>query len=242
MTVIVISPHLDDAVMSLGATMHSLTRRGINVRVITVFAGDPETTSRPSYWDAKRGMATAAEATAARRTEDRAAAEVLRVSTDWLPFDDASYVSRRDPDAIWSEIQPAFEGSRVLLLPGWPLSHPDHRWTTMLVVDRVEPSTAVAFYSELPYAAHPTTLAKAALRGRTAPLLHYFLGEELVWVRTHVTREDHRAKKHAVACYEGEVASLGYRARLGFVHDLLLRKEMLGYRGSDHLARELVSA
>ena len=242
MTVIVISPHLDDAVLSLGATMHSLTRRGINVRVLTIFAGDPETKSRPSFWDAKRGTATAAEATAARRIEDRAAAKVLRVSTDWFPFDDGSYVSRRDPDVIWAQLQPALDGSRALLLPGWPLVHPDHRWTTMLVVDRVEPTTPVAFYSELPYAAHPTTLAKAMLRGPTSPLLRYALGEDLLWVRTHVTREDRRAKMRAVACYAGEVASLGYRARLGFVHDLLLRKEMLGYRRSEHLPRELVSA
>jgi LmbE family N-acetylglucosaminyl deacetylase len=241
-TVIVISPHLDDAVMSLGATMHSLTRRGINVCVLTVFAGDPESKTRPSFWDAKRGVATAAEATAARRSEDHAAAEILRVSTEWFPFDDGSYVSQRDPDAIWSQLQPAIDGSRALLVPGWPLAHPDHRWTTMLVVDRVEPTTAVAFYSELPYAAHPLSLAKAMVRGRTSPLLRYFLGEELQWVRTHVTRQDRRAKMRAVACYEGEVASLGYRARFGFVHDLLLRKEMLGYRSSEPLPRELVSA
>jgi hypothetical protein len=207
-------------------------RHGADVRIITVFAGDPERVGPPSYWDARRSVSTAAEATAERRAEDLAAAGLLGASVEWLPFDDAAYVGLRDPVAIWSLLEPALKPADLVLLPGWPLSHPDHRWVTMLVAERIDPEKPVAYYTELPYAAGMPALVKSALTGRMSDTLEHALHERLSWVRTATTPADRRAKARAVAAYAGEVSRLGYRARVAALHDLLLRRETVGYRPS----------
>ncbi|MEP7055856.1 MAG: PIG-L family deacetylase [Actinomycetota bacterium] len=227
----IVSPHLDDAVMSLGATIAAQVRNGVDVSVITVFAGNPDRLGPPSYWDARRAVPTASEAICQRRDEDLLAGKTLGVSVEWLPFDDAAYVSMRDPDAIWKCLEPTLSAADLILLPGWPLKHPDHLWTTMLVQERVDPEKAVAYYVELPYAARFVPFLKSLLRGRQSDAMH----GHLKWARTATTAPDRRAKEQAVAAYAGELARLGYRARMAALHDVFLRKEFVGYLDSQQL-------
>ena len=74
--VTVVSPHLDDTILSIGGTIDSLVRGGATVTIVTLFAGDPNSTTRASYWDAERG-ATQGEVVRQRRREDEAAANAV---------------------------------------------------------------------------------------------------------------------------------------------------------------------
>jgi LmbE family N-acetylglucosaminyl deacetylase len=89
--VIVLSPHLDDAVFSLGATIAREARTGVQVTVLTVFGGDPESSTRAGDWDRDAGFATEGEAVASRRREDHRACSVLSVAPLWQPFPDEQY-------------------------------------------------------------------------------------------------------------------------------------------------------
>ena len=236
MKAVVLSPHLDDAVMSIGATVNSMRRRGVEVVLLTTFAGDPDRKDRLSYWDAKRGATSKAEAQELRRSEDGAAAAVLKVEAISLPFDDGSYAAPRDPEVIWDAMKSILADANVILTPGWPLVHPDHRYLSTLIMQH-SLAGQVLFYQELPYGAQPVQVIKRRLRGRGAPTLTYAMGCELTWRPTFTTALDFAAKRAAVACYEGELQALGRAAMFGRLHDRIVRREVIGVAGDADAAR-----
>lgn len=231
MKVVVVSPHLDDAVLSIGATLHALAQSGADVRVVTVFAGDPERSTPPSYWDAERGVDSAAAATSLRREEDLAASRVLGYEPVWLSFDDNGYVYHRDPRQILAAIEPHIAPATLVLIPGWPLVHADHRYTAMMMLEHMG-DKAMLLYSELPYAATPRNLALATVRGRTSTPLRLAVDDHVEWASAVTTSADRAAKRAAIACYGGELMALGYRARLSATYERLVGRELFGRRRS----------
>jgi LmbE family N-acetylglucosaminyl deacetylase len=149
---VVVSPHLDDAALSLGATIAAATARGGSVVALTVFAGDPESTVAAGTYDRSCGYRTAGEAAVARRDEDRRACGVLGAVPEWLPFGDAQYERGGGEDEIWAAVEPFLDGADAVLVPGFPLVPPDHRWITELVLARAG-EKKVGLYVEQPYAA-----------------------------------------------------------------------------------------
>lgn len=226
-----ISPHLDDVVLSIGSTVHALTSRAIRVDVVTLFAGDPRDERAPSYWDAQRGDRSGAQAATNRRDEDARACAAVGARPFWGDFQDIAYVRRRDPQELWAFLEPHIAGAELVLLPGWPLAHADHRYTTSLVLERIG-DTPCAFYPELPYAANPVHWLRGFLRNRGAPYLTHILGEPVSWRAIPVGEADRRAKKDGRAAYDGEVASLGYRLGLARLHDRIEQGELLGLPAS----------
>src|SRR5438067_11728778 len=118
----VISPHLDDAALSLGASLAAAARTGVSVVVVTVFAGDPGSTATAGAWDALCGFRTEGEAVRERRSEDERACAILGAQPVWLPFKDESYAPADQPTAQALEV--AIAGADTLLFPGLPLTHP----------------------------------------------------------------------------------------------------------------------
>lgn len=227
MKAVVLSPHLDDAVLSVGATINSLRRRGARVVLLTAFAGDPDRDVRLSYWDAKRNARDKAHALEMRCQEDDAATAMLQIESIKLPFDDFAYLPPRDPAEIVAAMEPELADADVILTPGWPLIHPDHRYLSILI-QRCVRGAALYFYEELPYGAQPVQVLKRNLRGRRAPSLAYEIGSDLTWRRALTSSEDFAAKRAAVACYAGELAALGRHATFGKLHDQIWRREMIG--------------
>jgi LmbE family N-acetylglucosaminyl deacetylase len=84
---LVISPHLDDAVFGCGR----LIAAHPGSVVVTVFAGVPRDAERLTEWDAACGFRSAAEAVATRRREDQAALALLDATPRWLDFCDSQY-------------------------------------------------------------------------------------------------------------------------------------------------------
>ncbi|KAA2265822.1 PIG-L family deacetylase [Solihabitans fulvus] len=89
---IFVSPHLDDAVLSCGATIAKLTAASDDVRVVTVFTGEPTTLSPLAkamhrMW----GLAGVRD----RRNEDVQACSVVGADCEHLGFHEALY--RVDP-------------------------------------------------------------------------------------------------------------------------------------------------
>jgi LmbE family N-acetylglucosaminyl deacetylase len=122
---IVISPHLDDAVFACGALLAAHP----GSLVVTLFAGVPEEArQRQTAWDARSGFADAADAMLARREEDRRALALLEARPLWLEFSDSQYGASPTADALSATLQQTLRGlaPETLLYP-LGLFHSDHR-------------------------------------------------------------------------------------------------------------------
>jgi LmbE family N-acetylglucosaminyl deacetylase len=147
--VAVVSPHLDDGVLSLGAAIAAAPE----VRVVTVLAGDPESELPAGEWDGRSGFRTAGEAARARREEDRLACREVGAEPVWLPFCDHQYPRGGGDDEIWERLTEALADAETVLVPGFPLMHEDHVWIAGLVRERGLAGRRVGRYVEQPYAA-----------------------------------------------------------------------------------------
>jgi LmbE family N-acetylglucosaminyl deacetylase len=150
--VVVLSPHLDDAVFSVGAAIAGAARRGAEVAIVTVFADDPESGAPAAPWDAACGFATEGEAARARRDEDRRACALVGAAPVWLPFRDEEYGRDAPEEEIREALDAECEGADTVLVPGFPLAHPDHAWLTRLVLRRGLSPPRTGLYVEQPYA------------------------------------------------------------------------------------------
>jgi LmbE family N-acetylglucosaminyl deacetylase len=223
----VLSPHLDDAVLSIGAFLRHVSRRGSNVTVVTVLANDPTADGPAASWDAACGFESAAAAARGRREEDRQACAVLGVEARWLPYGDETYGRGAPDDEIWREIRTAVHGVDAVLVPGYPLRHADHLWLAELVCKRRdELDCPIWLYSEQPYAAGSLIRARATLPPTNAVLA----ATEVSWRRVAASASDRRAKRRAISHYHSQLRRLGL-AKLAAVRieELSRRGELIGW-------------
>lgn len=150
--VAVVSPHLDDGVLSLGAAIADASSRGAEVRIVTVFAYDPQASGPAAAWDAACGFQSAADAARARRAEDAESCARVGAEPVWLPFADDEYGEPVGDEELWAAIEPQLAGADAVLVPGFPLAVRDHQRVSRLVLERLPESTAVGLYVEQPYA------------------------------------------------------------------------------------------
>lgn len=123
MRALIISPHLDDAVLSCGQLMAG--RRGVTVA--TVFAGVPADPAMSTTFDRDSGFQNAAEAVAARRVEDVAALDVLGARPEHLNFSDGQYEQYASEDAITKALgRLAGKVNPSMIVGPVGLAHPDH--------------------------------------------------------------------------------------------------------------------
>lgn len=142
---IVVSPHLDDAVFSAGQTIAA----NPGTTVATVFAGIPPEGSLSPY-DESAGFATSADAVRARRAEDDRAMVLLDSRNAHGPWLDGQYELDIDATAAigWLHDVIATTTGPVLIPLG--LQHPDHEITHRLAVEAAN-DRQVVLYEELPY-------------------------------------------------------------------------------------------
>jgi len=160
---LVISPHLDDAVISCGALM--LAHEGATVA--TVFAASPDAYTDPlNDHDAACGFRPGDDTMASRRDEDVCALAAVGAKPRWLDFCQNSHAARADPCAIPPGVVEALfeafervEPTTVVAPLG--LAHVDHQACHAAAL-ALRPSTEPIpwlFYSDLPYAYFPGVLA-----------------------------------------------------------------------------------
>jgi LmbE family N-acetylglucosaminyl deacetylase len=166
---VVISPHLDDAVFSCGAL---LAER--ECRVFTICAGIPAETVAPGIFDAAAGLASAADAIRARRAEDDCAAEVLGMEVVHLDALEDQY--RADtPPTIAEAVTEALMGldEHDIVLAPLGLRHPDHVRVAKAV--RAQAPAQTWLYEELPYRAlWPQYVAPAIKAAACSAATEYF--------------------------------------------------------------------
>ncbi|MER0243789.1 PIG-L family deacetylase [Streptomyces sp. HSW2009] len=211
---VVISPHFDDAVLSLAAVIPQLPGP---VVVVTAYGGAPGPEATVSSWDADCGFGTPHEAHRARVIEDAQALQMVGVAQITLPHPDGPY---GDPSELghldqWLRKLPV--DTDVLAPLGTRQDH--HALVREQVLrTRAEQGAALPLiYADQPYTGHSagwhTDDAEAVLaaeeeRGASFRSLtdRYRLTR-----RYEVKLDDDQwsAKRLAVQCYGSQLATLG---------------------------------
>jgi LmbE family N-acetylglucosaminyl deacetylase len=229
---VVVSPHLDDGVLSLGASIASASRAGRQITVLTVFAGDPGSEKPAGGWDRRGGFGTEGAAVRARRGEDEAACGVVGAKPMWLGFSEADYRDTHDEDAVLNAVRAAASDAPAVLLPGFPLTNPDHAWVTDTLVRGELPCGAVGLYAEQPYR---YWVRSERPRPTSAPTSSIAVLNMLEWIHLRTSPACLRTKRRAILEYRSQIPLLGldrdWPSRLGrlLAHEALSRGEAIAW-------------
>ena len=139
MRVLAVSPHLDDAVFSAGATLARLAQAGHDVTVLTCFTGSvPDPTGFALACQTDKGLGPEIDYMALRRAEDRAATGVLGATPVHLPLREAPhrgydsapalFAGMRPDDLVWQDVLTALHSQEadLWLAPQGLGGHVDH--------------------------------------------------------------------------------------------------------------------
>lgn len=220
---VVVSPHLDDAVLSCCARLTA------GARVVTVFAGLPAEGTPGPVWDRLTGAADAHRRVCDRLAEDDGALRLLGVGTDRLDLLDGQYRDGPAPHGrVTGLLRPLLADCTEVWLPAGVGGHRDHVAARDAGLAAAPPDVAVLLYADLPYAlvyGWPGWVDGAAARPLLDPTP--WLEAELESVgldpaallRAPRTLNDdlrHR-KQEAMACYVSQLPALDAQSggRLG---------------------------
>lgn len=197
---LVVSPHLDDAVLSVGRFLAGRP----DVTVLTVFAGIPDGAAATTY-DEVCGFASGSQAVVERRAEDLAALGSLSALPVWADLLDGQYRAE-DPDpgeVVWAVDSALPAGADTVLVP-LGIVHPDHlavaRASRSLVPGWLSAGIGVWVYSDLPGRVLWPEAEQAAYADWTACGFHLDLG--------FVGTGSKAAKRRALAAYRSQRRSL----------------------------------
>lgn len=224
---VVVSPHLDDAIMSVGAAVAEAAQGGgTNVLVLTIFAGDVDSNAPASRWDQLAGFATEGEAVLARREEDASACAIVEAEARWLPFADWPYSNGRDEERILEAVSGVLEPLDTVLVPGFPLAHPDHRFVCEQILRAGIPCRALGLYAEQPYR-HRLRLSQP--EPLLASDLAAMVGREPLWEGVAVTPGSRRKKLLAIEEYRSQLGPLELEPEGMLEHEVSLGGESIAW-------------
>lgn len=226
----VVSPHLDDAALSLGAAIAALTRSGTTVRVVTPFAGDPSSDAPPKAWDTQSGFSSAGESAAARRVEDIHACALLGAKPRWLPYE------ARGAEGVEAALRSALEDVQNVLVPAFPCAHGDHAAAAQLVLENLATTHRIGLYVDQPYAmwrllgetrevgSRRRNAASLAFRGkatagyqqpRLPPSIRALVKQSPEWHAVPSKPRAWAAKQRSILAYTSQLRAFSYLMPLG---------------------------
>jgi LmbE family N-acetylglucosaminyl deacetylase len=201
--VVVVSPHLDDAVLGCGQFLAAHP----GATVVTVFAGRPPAYPEPMRpWDVQCGFAPGDDVMAARRAEDAAALDVLDATPVWLDHVEYSYRPGDRPvraaHVVDDLVGVVTARDATLVLVPFGLANPDHDVTHRAAMRARERLGDRAWwcYEDTGYKHVPGLLA-----WRVAQL--FSSGTWPTPVAVDVARDDERIER-ALACYTSQLRAL----------------------------------
>jgi LmbE family N-acetylglucosaminyl deacetylase len=150
---VVVSPHLDDAVLSAWLVLHGQP----GTRVVTCFAGDPPD-SRVGVWDTRTGVPGGPDAIRARRAEDRRALAHSGSVPVHLGLPDAQYRDGNDEETaarLVEELEPRLVDAEQVWLPAGLGGHVDHVLARQAGLAASDGAVQRFLYADLPYAGQP---------------------------------------------------------------------------------------
>ncbi len=172
MRVLAVSPHLDDAVFSAGASLAGLAAAGHVVTVVTCFtASVPSPTGFALACQTDKGLAPDVDYMALRRAEDTAATAVVGARPVHLPLREAPhrgydsapalFTGVHPDDVVWQDVLAALRSydADLWLAPQGLGSHVDHLQVVRAVAALGRPTL---WWRDAPYALRSPGAAPSA--------------------------------------------------------------------------------
>ncbi|MEV4898837.1 PIG-L family deacetylase [Nonomuraea sp. NPDC055795] len=146
---IVLSPHFDDAALSVAGLLNALPRPAV---FVTVFGGAPPNGRAPSAWERLCGFTSAAEAARERRAEDARACDLLGV--EQLVLDNPDLPANGVRLAGLADFLRAHAGAATRILIPMGIGNADHAQVRDQALDTLAGAGLPApwIYADLPYA------------------------------------------------------------------------------------------
>ena len=222
--VVVVSPHLDDGVLSLGAAIAAWSRAGARVELLTVLGCDPASEAPAGGWDRRGGFATEGASARARREEDRRACAILGATPVWLPFGSVDYERHGGRGGGPTGGRRGGGRRRSRAPPGIAAQPPRPR------VARADARRRRARPGERRALRRAALHAARGRRAAGAPVAR--IRGRRVDVRTGPARlRDRHAKWRAIRCYRSQLPLLGMgRSLRRGPHRLALAPELVAWR------------
>jgi LmbE family N-acetylglucosaminyl deacetylase len=241
MATVILSPHLDDAVLSC---WHLLTQP-CEVTVVNVFAGAPEGLAAPAWWDEYTGAIDSGERVRERIEEDRRALALAGREPINLGFLDEQYREAPQPlEPLLEEIAALLPPEAVVYAPAAFADHADHAAVRSVALQLRAAGADVSLYADLPHATlygWPRWVTRTA--GRAARDL-----PDMVWERALSTtglpfaelrptvhplaREEHARKLAAVRMYATQLPALAELAGRPLTEPAALGYEVIWATGA----------
>jgi LmbE family N-acetylglucosaminyl deacetylase len=229
--VVALSPHFDDAVLSVGGLLAEQAGRTL---VVTVHGGAPQDDA-PSDWDRLCGFASAVAAASARGREDRVACGVIGAQFEHLPLPDGAYGAPASVDVLTDALRAHVTEDTLVLVPAGVCRHVDHHRTrdTALVALAALGVGQAWLYADQPYASRSAhwgrpgaeTLADEKWRERMGPVVEKFGLPEARPLR--LTAQTWAVKHRAILAYASQLGPLATYAGHFLAFDGPLRTEMI---------------
>lgn len=227
---VILSPHFDDAALSLAGL---ITQLPSPVTVMTVYGGEPAAHHPVSWWDSVCGFSTAREAYRARRVEDARACELLGVESVVLDHPDGPYGDGGELTGIDAALA-ELPSDAVLLIP-IGTNQPDHekvRDRALAVAEKLGRATP-SVYADLPYTGHLDAWGSAGADHALGRSHLYGLAYQDMTSRhdlrvehdVTLTDEQWALKRAAVLCYGSQLAPLAADHGMLLARDGPLRAE-----------------
>lgn len=146
----ILSPHLDDAVLSC---WHLLAADG-DVEVLNVFAGVPQAGTATPFWDAMTGAADPVSRMAERHAEDRAALALVERRARSLDLLDEQYRSGNgasSPPRVLERIREAVDPASVVYAPAGLGGYTDHDLVRDAGLALAADGFEVRLYADVPH-------------------------------------------------------------------------------------------
>ena len=187
-----------------------------------MFGCDPGSDAPTGGWDARAGFATEGEAARARREEDALACDALGATPVWLPYGSVDYERHGDEAEIRARVAEATVGADRVLLPGAPLTHPDHAWLVRALLASDLECGRLGLYAEQPY-------TWRSVRVGAPDWLAAALAAPLDFERLRVGTRAWLAKRRAILRYRSQLPLLALSGRAPLrVERLLLAEARAG--------------
>jgi len=145
--VAILSPHLDDAVLSCWHLLASSD----DVLVLNVFTGLPARGKPPAFWDRMTGADDSVERMHARLAEDEEALALAGRRADSLVFLDAQY-REAAPTGIVEAVNERLRDDAAVFAPAGIGGHPDHELIRDVGLALAADGRRVSLYGDIPYA------------------------------------------------------------------------------------------
>lgn len=147
--VAVLSPHLDDAVLSCWHVLES----GAEVMVVNVFSGSPRRGTPVPWWDQLTGAIDPVARMRERREEDRRALALAGRGAVGIDLLDAQYRHEEPPlAALVEQLRSVVRSGALVYAPTAMMGHADHVLVRDAALALARAGSRLVLYADLPHA------------------------------------------------------------------------------------------